>query len=44
MNMKRNIFKKMVIVKIKLGNFGYEMDVGVKHLKIRVLTEEITGL
>jgi hypothetical protein len=34
----------MVNVKVKLGNFGYEMDVGVKHLKIRYLTREITGL
>ena len=34
----------MVNIKIKLGNFGYEMDVGVKHLLMRDLTEEITGL
>jgi hypothetical protein len=40
---KKYLSKKMVNVKIKLGNFGYEMDVGVKHLKIRGLTEEITG-
>jgi hypothetical protein len=45
MDIKRKIsFKKMVNVRIKLGNFGYEMDVGVKHFKIRHLTEENTGL
>jgi len=34
----------MVNVKVKLGNFGYEMDAGVKHLKIKDLTGEITDL
>jgi hypothetical protein len=41
---KKNLSKKMVNVRVKLGNFGYEMDVGVKHFKIRYLTEENTGL
>ncbi|MDZ7896639.1 MAG: hypothetical protein U5N85_01225 [Arcicella sp.] len=41
---KKYLLKKMVNVKIKLGNFGYEMDAGVKHFKSRDLTEEITGL